>query len=64
MVRFGFIGLPPSVEEIDSSNRRVSDRQKSTEGISQYEECQSELHAIGKEADCKVPPMPMVLSSH
>jgi hypothetical protein len=48
---------------IDRELRAIKS-QNSTENISQYEECQSELHPIGKKADCKVPPMLMVLSSH
>jgi hypothetical protein len=56
MVRLGFISLPQSVDAIA--------RCDSTEGFSQYEECQSEMNANGKDARCKVPPMLMGLSAY
>jgi hypothetical protein len=58
MVRFGFISLPQPVGATGSADR------KTNSSFSQYEECQSEKDANGKNALCKVPPMPMGLSGH
>jgi hypothetical protein len=44
--------------------RAGSTQRKTDRSFSQYEECQSEMHANGKPAHCKVPPTLMGLSGH
>jgi hypothetical protein len=57
-VRLGFISLPHLSARPGVAVRRTNRR------FSQYEECQSEMDAIGKCAHCKVPSMLMGLFAH